>query len=91
MHFCNCRINWSLDLLIINLLIKRKYIFQDKNGIEPTELGFTILNTMKKFVSEIISTKLTSSLESSIKKIQEGDLEIGDIRVYLESIVESHK
>jgi len=74
----------STRAAIINLLIKRKYIFQDKNGIEPTELGFTILNTMKKFVSEIISTKLTSSLESSIKKIQEGDLEIGDVRVYLE-------
>ena len=74
----------STRAAIINLLIKRKYIFQDKNGIEPTELGFTIFNTMKKFVSEIISTKLTSSLESSIKKIQEGDLEIGDVRVYLE-------
>jgi len=74
----------STRAAIINLLIKRKYIFQEKNGIEPTELGFTILNTMKKFVSEIISTKLTSSLESSIKKIQEGDLEIGDVRVYLE-------
>ena len=74
----------STRAAIINLLIKRKYIFQDKNGIEPTELGFTIFNTMKKFVSEIISTKLTSSLESSIKKIQEGDLEIGDLRVYLE-------
>jgi DNA topoisomerase-1 len=74
----------STRAAIINLLIKRKYIFQDKNGIEPTELGFTILNTMKKFVSEIISTKLTSSLESSIKKIQEGDLEIDDVRVYLE-------
>ncbi|MDW0279122.1 MAG: DNA topoisomerase [Nitrososphaeraceae archaeon] len=74
----------STRAAIINLLIKRKYIFQDKDGIEPTELGFTILNTMKKFVSEIISTKLTSSLESSIKKIQEGDLEIGDVRVYLE-------
>ena len=74
----------STRAAIINLLIKRKYIFQDKNGIEPTELGFTIFNIMKKFVSEIISTKLTSSLESSIKKIQEGDLEIGDVRVYLE-------
>ena len=42
---------------IINLLIKRKYIIQDKIGLEPTELGFTILNTMKKFIPEIVSTK----------------------------------
>ena len=74
----------STRAAIIDLLIKRKYIYQDKNGIEPTDLGFAILNTMKKFASEIISTKLTSFLESNIKKIQEGALEIDDVRLYLE-------
>ena len=74
---------------IINLLIKRKYITQDKIGIEPTELGFTIFNTMKKFVSEIVSTKLTNFLESSIKGIEKGELEMNDIRKYLEKSLES--
>jgi DNA topoisomerase I len=74
---------------IINLLIKRKYITQDKIGIEPTDLGFTILNTMKKFVSEIVSTKLTNFLESSIKSIEEGELNMNDVRKYLEKSLES--
>lgn len=74
---------------ITNLLIKRKYITQDKIGIEPTELGFTIFNTMKKFVSEIVSTKLTNFLESSIKGIEKGELNITDVRKYLEKSLES--
>jgi DNA topoisomerase-1 len=69
---------------IINLLIKRKYIIQDKTGLEPTELGFIILNTMKKFIPEIVSIKLSTFLESSIKRIEDGDLEMIDIRKYLE-------
>lgn len=73
---------------IINLLIKRKYIIQDKIGLEPTELGFTILNTMKKFIPEIVSTKLSTFLESSIKRIEDGDLEMIDIRKYLEKSLE---
>jgi DNA topoisomerase I len=74
---------------IINLLIKRKYITQDKIGIEPTELGFTIFNAMKKFVSEIVSTKLTNFLESSIKGIEKGELNMNDVRKYLEKSLES--
>lgn len=73
---------------IINLLIKRKYIIQDKIGLEPTELGFTILNTMKKFIPEIVSTKLSTFLESSIKRVEDGDLEMIDIRKYLEKSLE---
>lgn len=72
----------------INLLLKRKYIIQDKTGLEPTELGFTILNTIKKFIPEIVSTKLTTFLESSIKRIEEGDLDMIDIRTYLEKSLE---
>ena len=74
---------------IINLLIKRKYITQDKIGIEPTELGFTIFNAMKKFVSEIVSTKLTNFLESSIIGIEKGELNMNDVRKYLEKSLES--
>lgn len=73
---------------IINLLIKRKYIIQDKTGLEPTELGFIILNTMKKFIPEIVSIKLSTFLESSIKRIEAGDLEMIDIHKYLEKSLE---
>lgn len=68
----------------INLLIKRKYIMQDKIGLETTELGFTIIDTMKKFIPDIVSTKLTSFLESSIKRVEEGELDMIDIRKHLE-------
>ncbi|HEY6950503.1 MAG TPA: DNA topoisomerase I [Nitrososphaeraceae archaeon] len=69
---------------IINLLIKRKYITQDKVVLEPTELGLTVFDTMKKFASEIVSTKLTNFLEASIKSIEDGELNINDLRKYLE-------
>jgi DNA topoisomerase-1 len=68
----------------INLLIKRKYIMQDKLGLEPTELGFTILDTMKKFIPDIVSTKLTTFLESSIKRVEEGELDMINLRKHLE-------
>ena len=74
---------------IINLLIKRKYITQDKVVLEPTELGLTIFDTMKKFASEIVSTKLTNFLEDSIKSIEDGELNINDLRKYLEKSLES--
>ena len=74
---------------IINLLIKRKYITQDKVGVEPTELGLTIFDAMKKYVSEIVSTKLTNFLEASIKSIEEGEITINDLRKYLEKSLES--
>jgi DNA topoisomerase-1 len=69
----------------INLLIKRKYIIQDKIGLEPTELGFTILETMKKYIPEIVSTKLTAFLESSIKGVEEGELDMINLQKYLEN------
>ena len=68
----------------INLLIKRKYIMQDKVVLEPTELGFTILDTMKKFIPDIVSTKLTAFLESSIKRVEEGQLDMINLRKHLE-------
>ncbi len=74
---------------IINLLIKRKYITQDKVVLEPTELGLIIFDTMKKFAPEIISTKLTNFLEVSIKSIEDGELNINDLRKYLEKSLES--
>ena len=68
----------------INLLIKRKYIMQSKIGLEPTELGFTIFDTMKKFIPDIVSTKLTAFLESSIKRVEEGELDTINLRKHLE-------
>jgi len=68
----------------INLLLKRKYIMQDNIGLEPTELGFTILDTMKKFIPDIVSTKLSAFLESSIKRIEEGELDMINLRKDLE-------
>jgi len=68
----------------VNLLIKRKYILQHKIGLEPTELGFTILDTMKKFIPDIVSTKLTAFLESSIKRVEQGELDMINLRKHLE-------
>jgi len=68
----------------VNLLIKRNYILQHKIGLEPTVLGFTILDTMKKFIPDIVSTKLTAFLESSIKRVEQGELDMINLRKHLE-------
>jgi DNA topoisomerase I len=46
---------------IINTLFKRNYIIASQNfvGIEVTDLGFSVIDTMKKYVPNIVSTDFT--------------------------------
>jgi DNA topoisomerase-1 len=71
---------------IINTLFRRNYITnsvgtfkkEDTNevvsrtGIEPTDLGFTIIQSLRKYVPNIVSTDLTRSMEEHLEEIELG-------------------
>jgi DNA topoisomerase I len=73
---------------IINTLFKRNYltttttlaITQKKEtndvvsgtGIGPTDIGFEIIQSMRKYVPNIVSTGLTRSMEEQLEDIQSG-------------------
>jgi len=60
---------------IISTLFKRNYIASTTNGrggIEATEIGFQIIQSMRKYVPSIVSTDLTRSMEEQLEEIESG-------------------
>jgi DNA topoisomerase-1 len=60
---------------IISTLFKRNYIASTTNGrggIEATEIGFQIIQSMRKYVPSIVSTGLTRSMEEQLEEIESG-------------------
>jgi DNA topoisomerase-1 len=57
---------------IIATLFKRNYIVAKREGIEVTDLGFAIINSMRTFVASIISVDLTRAMEQKLDKIEKG-------------------
>ncbi len=57
---------------IISILFKRNYIIPSQNfvGIEVTDLGFAVIEIMKKYVPNIVSTDFTRSIENDLEKIE---------------------
>ena len=66
---------------IINTLFKRRYIastsiYQKENntggggGIEATDIGFEIIQSMRKYIPNIVSTDLTRSMEEQLEEIE---------------------
>jgi DNA topoisomerase-1 len=57
---------------IIATLFKRNYIASGRGGIEVTDLGFAVIESMETFVPAIISTSLTRSMEEQLEKVEQG-------------------
>ena len=65
---------------VINTLFKRNYIStttdKRKNngigGIEPTDIGFEIIRSMRNYIPSIVSTDLTRSMEEQLERIESG-------------------
>ena len=57
---------------IINTLFNRKYIAisEEIGGIEVTDLGFAIIETMKQYVPNIVSTDFTRAMEKDLEEIE---------------------
>ena len=56
---------------IIEKLINRKYIREER--IVVTDLGFEVVNVLKKYCPIIVSIELTRKLEKRMKKVQQGE------------------
>lgn len=73
---------------IINTLFKRNYITNTvaspkeketndlvlSTGIKPTDLGFEVIQSMRKYVPNIVSIDLTRSMEEELDKIESGEI-----------------
>jgi DNA topoisomerase-1 len=70
---------------IINTLFRRNYIRRTlaisnweqtnaskQGGIEATDIGFEIIELMRKYVPKIVSTTLTRSMEEQLEEIESG-------------------
>jgi DNA topoisomerase-1 len=55
---------------IIATLFKRNYIIAKREGIEVTDLGFAIINSMRTFVPGIVSVDLTRAMEQQLERIE---------------------
>jgi DNA topoisomerase-1 len=57
---------------IIATLFKRNYIASTRGGIEVTDLGFAVIESMRAFVPAIVSTELTRSMEEQLEQVEQG-------------------
>lgn len=57
---------------IIATLFKRGYIGSSRGGIEVTDLGFAVIDSMRAFVPAIVSTDLTKFMEEQLELVEQG-------------------
>jgi DNA topoisomerase-1 len=70
---------------IITTLFKRSYIAAKRGGIEVTDLGFAVIDSMRAFVPAIVSTDLTRSMEEQLERVEQGS---GDSALIIEQAVD---
>ncbi|MEO2116877.1 MAG: DNA topoisomerase I [Methanocaldococcus sp.] len=54
---------------VVDKLIKRGYVIDD-GSLKVTDLGISVIETLKRFCPEIIDEKMTRDLEEKLEKIQ---------------------
>lgn len=75
---------------IIVTLFKRNYIASSKGGIEVTDLGFAVVDSMRSFVPAIVSTELTRSIEKQLEKVEQRSADgVSVIEQAVDKLVES--
>ena len=75
---------------IIATLFKRNYIYSGRGGIEATDLGFAVIDSMRAFVPAIISTGLTRSMEEQLERVEQGSGDsISVIEQAVDKLIES--
>jgi len=71
--------------IIINTLFKRNYIVAERAGIEATDLGFAVIESMNAFVPNILSSRFTRAMEEELEAIEYGT---GDSVLVIERAVD---
>ena len=57
---------------VISTLLKRNYISTTGTAIEATDIGFEIIQSMRKYIPDVVSTDLTRSMEEQLECIESG-------------------
>jgi DNA topoisomerase-1 len=57
---------------IISTLFKRNYVTASKGGLEVTDLGFAVVDSMKEFAPGIVSTEMTRLMEEQLANVEQG-------------------
>lgn len=58
---------------ILDTIQKRKYVEKDNKQFVPTELGFKIVELLKKYFGHIINVDFTANMETNLDKVAAGD------------------
>jgi DNA topoisomerase-1 len=75
---------------IISTLLKRNYVTASKGGLEVTDLGFAIIDSMREFMPSIISTDLTRGMEEQLENMEQGSEEsVSVIEQAVDRLIES--
>jgi DNA topoisomerase-1 len=75
---------------IIATLFKRSYIASGRGGIEVTDLGFAVIDSMRAFVPAIVSTGLTRSMEEQLELVEQGSADgVSVIEQAVDKLIES--
>ena len=59
---------------ILDTIQKRNYVEKRDKAFIPTELGFVVVDLLKRFFSKVVDVKFTSRMEEELDKIAEGEL-----------------
>ncbi len=70
---------------IVQTLLDRGYVREEKGRLIPTEMGIKVYEFLKKNYGEYVSEQLTRELEEAMDKIERGELD------YMEVLKEVHK
>jgi DNA topoisomerase-1 len=57
---------------IISTLFKRNYLAACKGGLEVTDLGFAVIDSMREFAPSIVSTNMTRLMEEQLANVEQG-------------------
>ena len=75
---------------IISTLFKRDYVAACKGGLEVTDLGFAVIDSMREFMPGIISTDLTRGMEEQLENMEQGSAEsVSVIEQAVDRLIES--
>ncbi len=69
---------------IVELLVKRGYVKQQRGGLRVTDLGYAVARALERFVPKLVSVELTREFESMLEAIMMG-------RLAADSVIESAK
>jgi DNA topoisomerase I len=75
---------------IISTLFKRNYLAASKGGVEVTDLGFAVVDSMKEFAPDIVSTEMTRLMEEQLANVEQGSADsISVIEQAVDKLLES--